>query len=660
LARTSAIFHRVRPTSIHNDSDEIRAQRSALLEEVFRTAPSFLHVLSGPRFVFELANEAYYRLVGRRDLIGRPAFEVMPEAADGGFQERITRVMETCEPFIGRELPVMLARSPGAAPERRFVDLVYLPLIDAEGTCSRVLGHGTDVTEHVRAREAAEEAQRKSEARHQAEARDVFRAELTDALGTAEHAADAQFLGARLLDDALGGADVRFIDGNEMAQRDARMMSDLRAGRPSVTQGVGACIVAPVLTAGRLVAVLEVRSRSAREWTAHEGALVGETAERIWSATDRLRTANALRASENRYRTLFESMDEGFCIVEVLFDDAGDPIDYRFIEANPAFVHQTGLADAVGRRIRELAPAHEEHWFHLYGGVATTGVPTRFEAPAHALGRWFDVSAFRIGEPELRHVAVLFTDITERKSAEAESERLLAATETARSEAERANQTKSEFLAMMSHELRTPLNAIGGYVDLIELGIRGPVTDLQHEDLARIQQSQRHLLGLINQVLNYARIDAGVLRYEVVRVPVREALGAAEALVLPQVRSRGLTYVHEPVREDLAVLADREKLQQILLNLLSNAIKFTEPGGDVRVSYTRGGGNIAIAVTDSGIGIASDKVANIFEPFVQVDQRLTRPHEGVGLGLAISRDLARAMGGDLAASSALGKGARSR
>ena len=645
-------------TSVNKDSDDIRAQRSALLEEVFRSAPSFLHVLRGPNFVFELANEAYYRLVGRRDLIGRPAFEAMPEAAQGGFQERIARVMETREPFYGRELPIMLARAPGRVPERRFVDLVYLPLIDPDGTCSRVLGHGTDVTEHVEARAAAEEAQRKAEAQVQAEARDVFRAELTDVLGAAERAEDAQFLGARLLDDALGGAGVTFVEGDAIAQFDIGVLKELRLGRPHVTQGDRACVVAPVLTAGQLVAALEVRSRGAREWTAHEAALVSESAERIWSATDRLRTANALRASENRYRTLFESMDEGFCVVEVLFDETGLPIDYRFVEANPAFVHQTGLACAVGRRIRELVPAHEDHWFQIYGGIATTGVPARFEAPAQALGRWFDVSAFRIGEPELRYVAVLFTDITERKSAEAERERLLAAAEAARSDAERANRTKSEFLAMMSHELRTPLNAIGGYVDLIELGIRGPVTEQQHEDLARIQQSQRHLLGLINQVLNYARVDAGVLRYDVVRVPVREALAAAEALVLPQVHARGLRYVHDPVHEDVAVCADREKLQQILLNLLSNAIKFTEPGGDVRVTYRRHDDHIAIAVADSGIGIASDKVANIFEPFVQVDQRLTRSHEGVGLGLAISRDLARAMGGDLTASSELGKGSR--
>jgi signal transduction histidine kinase len=208
----------------------------------------------------------------------------------------------------------------------------------------------------------------------------------------------------------------------------------------------------------------------------------------------------------------------------------------------------------------------------------------------------------------------------------------------------------------MSHELRTPLNAIGGYAELMELGIRGPVTEQQRMDLARIQASQRHLLGLINQVLNYTRIDAGAVRYEMTDVPVAEALAAAEALVLPQVHAKGLAYVLGSVPPTLAVWADREKLQQILLNLLSNAIKFPDAGGEVRVVCTAQQGIVAIAVADTGVGIAPEKVESIFDPFVQVDQRLTRMHQGVGLGLAISRDLAGGMGGDLTVESAPGAG----
>jgi signal transduction histidine kinase len=252
--------------------------------------------------------------------------------------------------------------------------------------------------------------------------------------------------------------------------------------------------------------------------------------------------------------------------------------------------------------------------------------------------------------------------------AEAERERLLAVAEAARTEAEAANQAKSQFLAVMSHELRTPLNAIGGYAELIELGIHGPVTDAQRAALARIQASQRHLLGLIAGVLDHSRIEAGAVTYRLTAVPVAEAVAEAEALIAPQLRARGLGYAWSGAPPGLCVRADREKLQQILLNLLGNAVKFTDARDGVpgRVEVTcsvsvangaaGGDGAVCLHIRDTGMGIAPEKLASVFEPFVQADQRLTRPQAGVGLGLAISRDLARGMGGDLTAESTPGVG----
>jgi signal transduction histidine kinase len=221
---------------------------------------------------------------------------------------------------------------------------------------------------------------------------------------------------------------------------------------------------------------------------------------------------------------------------------------------------------------------------------------------------------------------------------------------------EAASRAKSDFLAMMSHELRTPLNAIGGYASLMEMEVHGPLTNEQRSDLARIQQSQRHLLGLINQVLTYSFGRAGSARYELVELPVHEALVTAEALVVVQAHARGLTYGGSNCESTLRVSADREGVQRILLNVLTNAIKFTEPGGEIRTTCTADEDSVWISVIDTGIGIPPEKIRTIFEPFVQVDQRLTRPREGVGLGLAISRDLARGMGGDLTVESAPGKG----
>ncbi|HEX2077237.1 MAG TPA: PAS domain-containing protein [Longimicrobium sp.] len=685
------------------------------------------------------------------------------------------------------------------------------------------------------------------------------------------------------------------------------------------------------------------------------------TAER--EAETALRESEAaLRESEARYRTLFESIDEGFCVIEVLWDEHGRPVDYRFLETNPAFVSQTGLQDAVGRTIRELVPAHEARWFQIYGRVARTGESVRFESRAEALQRWYDVFAARIGEADAPRVAVLFRDISRQRRAQEERERLLgalrverarleevirrapafmvvlrgpdhvlelvndayqqlighrdvvgkplfqavpeargqgfeelldrvlatgepftgrglpvrlartpgapeeeriidlayvplteadgtrsgivvlgtdvteqvhgrreierardraerlqaltaalagartlddvadvvvadmvvalgartgalarrapeddalvllrtigfsepveagvrrqpldlqsplaecyrtqapvwierrdgpegvdarfppiapvwdalgvasaafvplsaagdvvgvisfaweaprvftpeerafllalgqqaalaverarlfAAEHAARAEAERANRAKSEFLAVMSHELRTPLNAIGGYAELMEMGIRGPITAQQRDDLHRIQQSQRHLLGLINEVLNYARLETGTVHYDLADVRMRDVIAGAEALVAPQAQAKALALTVVPCPPDLSVRADAEKVRQILVNLLSNAVKFTDRGGRVELACVGDGERVQVLVRDTGIGIPADQLDRIFEPFVQVRADLTRTAEGTGLGLAISRDLARGMGGDLAVESTLGAG----
>ncbi len=260
-------------------------------------------------------------------------------------------------------------------------------------------------------------------------------------------------------------------------------------------------------------------------------------------------------------------------------------------------------------------------------------VPAR-DAEGHAV-RWFGINTNIEPERRLRHLA------------------------------EEANRAKSEFLAVMSHELRTPLNAIDGYAALLELGIRGPLTDAQREDVGRIRKSERHLLGLIDGVLSFARIEAGAERYHLEDVSIDEILNTSESLTAPQVRQKGLTLERMPGDPELRVRADREKMQQILLNLLSNAIKFTAPGGRLALRYVAqrdvaqrdvAQPVIRITVTDTGVGIDSKHWARIFEPFVQVSAPLTRAHEGTGLGLAISRDLARGMGGDLTVESTPGVG----
>jgi PAS domain S-box-containing protein len=252
---------------------------------------------------------------------------------------------------------------------------------------------------------------------------------------------------------------------------------------------------------------------------------------------------------------------------------------------------------------------------------------------------------------------LVFRDVTAQRKAEDELRR-------AHEVAAAANRAKSEFLAVMSHELRTPLNAIGGHIQLIEMEVHGPINDAQREALMRVQRSQRHLLALINDLLNLSRIETGRVDFEITDLEIEPLVAEAVAMIEPLLSSHNLKcdIVDSPYAPDPSILvrADREKAQQILLNLLNNAIKFTPPNGRITVEARlcdESPGMGAILVSDNGAGIPTGKLESIFEPFVQLGSRPANPSVGLGLGLSISRDLARGMGGDLKVKSDLGEGA---
>ena len=222
--------------------------------------------------------------------------------------------------------------------------------------------------------------------------------------------------------------------------------------------------------------------------------------------------------------------------------------------------------------------------------------------------------------------------------------------------ADAANRSKAEFLAVMSHELRTPLNSIGGYVDLLVMELRGPLTDAQKSDLSRIKRSQEHLLGIINDILNFTRLEATELKFDIIDVPLRALIADLDAVVSSLARAKKQKYRCDYPPGSVYAHTDPDKLRQIMINLLSNAVKFTPEGGRVRVSCEVKKKLISIRVEDNGPGIPVDKHDAVFEPFVQLNRGLTRTTDGTGLGLAISRGLARGMGGDIALKSKLGRG----
>jgi PAS domain S-box-containing protein len=337
----------------------------------------------------------------------------------------------------------------------------------------------------------------------------------------------------------------------------------------------------------------------------------------------------------NKYRALFDAIDRGFCVVEVLFDAAGVAVDYRFLEANPRFVAQTGLVDAIGKRMRELRPEHEDHWFRIYGRVATTGEPARFEHRVDALGRWYDVYAYRVGDPLAHQVGILFADITARKQAE---QALID-----------ADRRKDEFLATLAHELRNPLAPLRTALHVLSMPHDAAQAQRLHAIMAR-QVDQ--LTRLVDDLMEVSRITRGeiALRMQPVdlRDVLRDAIETSRSVLDAAGQSLGIDVPDTP----LPVRGDPMRLEQVFTNLLNNAARYGRRGGHVRVHAWRDGSQVLAAVRDDGIGIPPDQLQAIFQPFTQLHRRVDGMQGGLGIGLSLVRNLVQRHGGDVVATSA--------
>ena len=330
---------------------------------------------------------------------------------------------------------------------------------------------------------------------------------------------------------------------------------------------------------------------------------------------------------------------------------------YRFIPIESPFP----LCDAVRSAapiFLDSADARAERYPRLADLRSGNGAGAMAALPLRGNGRiigalgfnWAEARAF---SPEDR----AFLDVLAQQCGQAlERSRLYEEERRARADAEEANRAKSDFLAAMSHELRTPLNGIGGYVELLDMGLRGPITDAQRADLDRIRRNQQHLLLLIEDVLSFARVEAGHLEVDDASVPIDETLRSLEAMILPQVAAKGVRFLYQPCDPALRARGDRDRIVQIGANLLANAIKATPAGGHIILSATTADDQVRIQVEDSGIGIPADKLEAIFTPFTQLGRSLNNPRAGAGLGLSISRGLATAMGGSLTVDSTEGQG----
>lgn len=361
-----------------------------------------------------------------------------------------------------------------------------------------------------------------------------------------------------------------------------------------------------------------------------------------------LEKLEAHKKTISKYKNLFDSMDEGFVILEMIYNTVGKPIDYRFIEMNPAFIKLTGLENAEGKRIRELLPDNEEYWYEIYGKVALTGQPVRFTNETKALNSWYSVYAFKIDIENIGNVAVIFNDITQ----EIMNQR----------EIEKNTKIQEEIFANVSHELKTPLNVIYSTNQLMEFYYKSNTLEVNKDSIYKciniVKQNCYRFSKLINNIVDLSKIDAGFFKLNLSNENIVDVIENITQSVSVYTKDKGLSIVFDTDIEEKIIACDPYKIERIMLNLITNAIKFSNKGSQVFVNVTDRGETVEIEVKDSGVGIDNKHLESIFKRFHQVDKTLTRNTEGTGLGLSLVKEIVEIHGGKISVESEVGKGSR--
>ena len=680
------------------------------MEETFRQSPSFLAILRGSDNVFDAINPAYEQLIGHgRNVVGKPLLEALPEVRGQGFEAYMQHVRVTGESLVLRDLPAMLERIPGAGLERRFLDVTYLPLIESDGSHVAVIAHGMDVTEQVLARRELELVNRRlqdnaMELEAQAGELQITAAHLEERTEEAERARGVAASIVEAVTDGFVAYDehLRFTYANQRAADLWGMTVAQLIGKsphelwPRMEQSEFIVALERVLASGKAEVKTGYSSSlripiELRAYPARGGGLVVFFTDlteqrRAETAATFLAEASGLLASSADYEATLRHLAEAavprlgdWCAVDVIRDPDGTawpPVIERVAVVHRDLAKVTlaqtlttdfpqdwtsdaGTPGVIRTRQPLFVPDVTDAM--LAGGARNAEHLSRLRAleirsiiivPLIARSRVLGTLTLVMAESDRRYSEAdlaLATDLGQRAGVAVDNARLLR-------DADAANTVKTEFLRTVSHELRQPLNAMRGYIDLWRLGLRGEVSPSMQEDLDRLSRNQEHLQVLIEDLLSFTRLEAGKLEVECVPVRVAATFDTIDAMMRPQMQERKVAFSYDACDTTLEVIGDEARIVQILVNLLTNAMRATPAGGRVTLACVADAEAVTVTVSDTGVGMPEDKLESIFSAFTQLGRSLNAPKEGAGLGLAISRGLAEAMGGSLTVESVVGEG----
>ncbi|TWI69816.1 PAS domain S-box-containing protein [Pseudoduganella lurida] len=657
-------------SQMHEAMTRILSVERSVLQKLFDHAPGFIAVLTGPAHTFEMVNDAYFDLVGHRDLLGRTVPEALPELAGQGFMELLDQAFLTGESVVLRERKLMLHRQPGGPLEDLYIDLVFQPVTDQNGRVTGIFAQGNDVTRAHAAHRALSEKIQQLEAVRSSQA---FQLALADRMRELDDPDDAtaaacELLGRKLQVSRVLYADVDDDAGTIFIRRDwtgddfaslagqtktmdafgPAMIAFLRAGQAVVNHdvaldsrtehhtaaydeiGVQADLLVPLVKGGRLRVVLTIQSAAPRGWQEHEIRLAQDVAERTWSAVEAAQAQAALRIERDQSQYIFDSMAEGFAEVDRHWT-------MLRMNAEGLRLNQRTAAQVVGRNHWDVFPELKGTATEAaYQRVMTTGRAEVVELD-HLLPdgtrAWAEIRCY----PSLGGgLAFFFRDISERKFAQ---EQLTT-----------ADRRKDEFLAMLAHELRNPLAPIGAAAQLLQ------VARLDEAAVRRTSQvigrQVEHMTHLINDLLDVSRVTRGLVNLDSAPQDIGQVIAEAVEQVAPlvEVRHQHLALRLPPV--PVLVSGDRNRLVQVLTNILNNAVKYSHESGHITLTARVVADYVEVEIRDDGIGMSAELVQHAFELFAQAERTPDRSAGGLGLGLALVKSLVELHGGTVRCRSA--------